>query len=157
MVTKPHRQESWLREKYYDEGLSAIEMAEIAGVDPQSIYYNMDKFDMERDPSTYGDKRRVEYATLYTSKGRGHERWTSKHREGGDRVTDSLFVHQLLAISEGTDPHELFSGGNETQIHHKNGIPWDNRPENIEAVSSSEHARVHDLDSHGRRARYGHE
>jgi len=28
-------------------------------------------------------------------------------------------------------------------VHHNNGIPWDNRPENIEPIPKEEHAKLH--------------
>lgn len=60
----------------------------------------------------------------------------------GERVFDRAYVHQLLAIAEGADPHKVFSDG-EYNVHHDNGIRWDNRPENIEFMTTNEHARHH--------------
>lgn len=59
---------------------------------------------------------------------------------------DSVFIHQLLAISKGYDPNKVFSGG-EYHTHHKNGIPWDNRPSNIELLSRAEHIGNHVVDA----------
>ena len=66
----------------------------------------------------------------------GYETW-------GDKISRSnVRVHQLLAISEGESPEKVFSKG-EYVVHHKNGVPWDNRPENIELLTNSEHSSLH--------------
>ena len=54
----------------------------------------------------------------------------------GSNVTVSH--HRLLAVAEyGFDA----VAGND--IHHKNGVPWDNRPANIEPIDPCEHSRIH--------------
>jgi hypothetical protein len=50
----------------------------------------------------------------------------------------SMRIHQLLAIAEyGIDEVK------NKEIHHKNGIPWDNRPNNIIPVTSKQHRKIH--------------
>ena len=52
------------------------------------------------------------------------------------------YVHQLVAIANGADPSEVFSGGR-FHIHHRNGCKFDNRPGNLEVRRSDEHGRHH--------------
>lgn len=55
---------------------------------------------------------------------------------GGE--TDHLRVHRLIYAAE--------YGVNAVDgkiIHHRNGIPWDNRPGNLEAMSAENHGRHH--------------
>lgn len=54
----------------------------------------------------------------------------------GERV--AIGLHRLLAIAE--FGYEAVKG---KDIHHKNGIKWDNRPGNIEPVTKSEHGKIH--------------
>jgi hypothetical protein len=68
---------------------------------------------------------------------RGYE-YVQSERRG---ETQSTSVHQLLAIAEGGDPHLIYAGTH--HVHHKNHIRWDNRPENIEVMEKSEHAKLH--------------
>jgi hypothetical protein len=59
----------------------------------------------------------------------------------GPAYGDYVAIHHLLAIAEGENPHEVFA--NDTHIHHISGVPWDNRPDNIELLPVSEHAKRH--------------
>jgi len=55
---------------------------------------------------------------------------------GGDNC-DYVPIHRLVAVAEyGVDEVK------EKHIHHKNGVKWDNRPENLEPLSNSEHQRL---------------
>lgn len=75
---------------------------------------------------------------------RGYERLRVLH-EG---IEYSVYVHQLLAILEGEDPHRVF-GPEHFVIHHENEIPWDNRPSNIEPMYHQEHSTKHNSNANG--------
>jgi hypothetical protein len=65
--------------------------------------------------------------------GRYYEDWRVKE----DGKSKQVFHHRLLAVAMvGFDN----VAGNE--IHHENGIPWDNRPSNLTVVTSHEHQRI---------------
>jgi len=77
---------------------------------------------------------RVEYAYYHTTKD-GYCRW-----DATDDI-EYVFVHQLTAIMAGENPHDVFAA--ESVVHHKNKHKYDNRPENLELMSNSEHASHH--------------
>jgi len=80
--------------------------------------------------------RTLPYARFGT-RSDGYEYW--EHRHSGENVR--VYVHQLLAIAEGADPSDLFGGGYD--VHHRNSVPWDNRPSNLSVLPHAEHARRH--------------
>jgi hypothetical protein len=75
---------------------------------------------------------RSEKASFVLEDTSGYPRWNA-----GDK---KVAVHQLLAVSEGADPHKVF-GRNEWNVDHSNGCKLDNRPENLELLHVSEHGR----------------
>mgnify|MGYP000347198467 CR=1 FL=1 len=50
-------------------------------------------------------------------------------------------IHQLIVIAHGQDPNNIFDP--EIVVHHRNTHKYDNRPENLEVMSISEHSRHH--------------
>jgi hypothetical protein len=66
----------------------------------------------------------------------GHVCW--RQSDGARVERKNLPVHRLLAVAEfGADAVA------DKVVHHKNGIPWDNRPDNIELLDRAEHSRHH--------------
>jgi hypothetical protein len=82
---------------------------------------------------------------LFRTNYNGYESWRSNH----DYETEYVKVHRLLAVAEcGVDE---VAG---KHVHHKNGVPWDNRPENIEVLDERDHLQEHyrdrEIDANGR-------
>lgn len=119
---------------YHERDLALREMEEYVGRSPRTIRTWMMKHGIEREDKN--DKGRSPIAPFYHDD-RGYEGWVA----AGFGNRGHLRVHRLLAIAEGADPHQIFSG--DYHVHHKNGIRWDNRPDNIEVMLQSEHARIH--------------
>jgi len=137
MSDKKHHDASWLREQYYEQKQSVPEIAERCDVVAQTIYDAMDRHGIERDATRYGDNSRVAYATYYVDD-QGYPRWQSKGRSGGERVTYNYHIHRLTAIAE--YGIEAVKG---KEVHHRNDLPWDNRPENLKPMSVKEHNEEH--------------
>ena len=127
-----YRNPEWHREMHWDRSLTRKEMAERAGVKESTIINWASRLGV---PTRYGSTGPAKFRTREST---GHETWRSMRHVSDARVA----VHQLLAISEGADPRKIFSNG-QYHVHHRNGIPWDNRPANIEVLSREEHARRH--------------
>jgi hypothetical protein len=125
---QPYDNEERLNRLYWQAGLTQGQIADLHGVSKKDVRESMYKHDIE----TRHGPQKQRYARYSTYN--GYERW-----EEGNKT---VYVHQLLTIADGADPHKVFSNG-EYVIHHKNGVRWDNRPENVEVVTCQEHGRIH--------------
>lgn len=131
-----YQEREWLHREYVEKRRTTYDIAEECGVSDVTIGYWLDKHDIERrDRSESQIQHRAEPPTM-TVDGRGYERFFVTN--GGDRRV--VRVHQLVAIAGGADPHKLFDG---YDVHHKNGIEWDNREDNLEVMKHDEHRRQH--------------
>lgn len=127
------RGEEWkdadrLRELYVDERLSVRQIADRFPVSRETIRRWLDRHSIDRRsvheynlPGVLLDPDGYEYV---------------KVEHDGDQFTTSL--HRLLAVAEFG-----FDAVVGKDIHHKNGIPWDNRPSNIEPIEHAEHVAKH--------------
>lgn len=132
-----HTNREWLAEQYHGKKRTLSDMADECDVNPVTIMNWMDRYDIPRRDDTY--HKRVSPAYFLTDH-EGYERISSK-ANGQARYAK---VHQLVAIANGANPHKLF--GEDYHVHHRNEVPWDNRPKNLEVLSNSEHKRLHSRD-----------
>ena len=133
-----HTDREWLAEQYHGKGRSLSDIADECDVNAVTIMNWMDRHNIPRRDASH--HKRTSPAQ-YTTEENGYERVASKHN--GD--FRQARIHQLVAIANGADPHKVFSGG-KYECHHKNRIPWDNRPENIELLDGIEHDEIHAAD-----------
>ena len=141
MSERIYKDKGWLREKYVEEGLSQEEMAELADCGQRTISRWLIKTGVKekREHPSGADREGgicntpATFGTYTQHEGEGaYEFW-----HGGKGV-GLVRVHRLLAVAEyGLDS---IKG---KDIHHKNGISWDNRPDNIEPLTKSEHMSRH--------------
>ena len=129
---KPWQNEQLLREYYLERKMSMYDIADRFGCSQNTISKYCRDFDIEtRGGDGRPRKKKVSYFTA-TEWENAYEVWNeSIYRE-------QVKVHRLIAVAEhGVDAVA------DKHVHHKNGIPWDNRPDNLEVLSLSDHMSLH--------------
>lgn len=123
---------------YCKKGQSTFEIAEKFGVGQSTVHLWMRRFDIKTRTATY-DK-----PPAFTTDSRGYEYIQHSHK--GEHW--SVPIHKLTLVAEGG-----LDAVRGKVVHHKNGVKWDNRPSNLEAMTRAKHAREHhergDLDTTG--------
>lgn len=109
---------------YWNEKLTQSEIADRFDCQQPTIHRWMEKHDI---PARYTSKK---YGTLTTFSRDGHTYFCVD--------CEMVWMHRLLAVAEyGFD--EVVG----KQVHHENGVPWDNRRENIVPLTDAEHMEEH--------------
>lgn len=141
---QPYHDPEWLRREYWENERSLHNIADECDVTGAAVLKWMRKHDIER--RTVSESMRslhVSRDTEFGEFGGIPGGWVSyKCRRYGTDKHDRVKEHQLVAIAEGADPYKIFSNG-EYQVHHKNGLRWDNRPRNLEVLTGEEHDKLH--------------
>lgn len=150
---KEYTDRDWLEREYIDNKRSMRDIGEECDVSAAVILKWLRRFGIETRREN--DYKRLGPVIFSYEKGELGELpgpyvklRSSITNEDGKREYSSVYVHQLIAIAEGADPYEVFSNG-EHHVHHENGIRWDNRPENIEFLTGSDHIRKHFIERGG--------
>jgi transposase-like protein len=121
--------EERLRKMYCTGGMTLDEMADELGVVKSTVSRWLEEHGIDR--RNPGVRPGSVSLTMHRD---GYPRWKVKIDGESHRVR----VHQLLAVAE-----YGFDAVADNVIHHKNGIPWDNRPDNIDVVSRADHMDKH--------------
>jgi len=127
----PHTDPEWLEDRYHGDGLSLSEMADEAGLGSEvTILRQMQRHNIPR--RDLGEHLKKEGSVTV-------QKQYPRMSIGGEK---SYPLHRLVAVGEfGLDRV------GDSVVHHKNGVIWDNRPENLEVLDSqSEHATIHNRD-----------
>ena len=127
---------SRLLELYEDK--STRDVADAIGVSKPTIvrylrYYDLpvEKSPSDKPPTFVFDKM---------SDRVGHEYARIRPHIDGEHYT--IGIHRLVAIAHGKlDPKDMW--GNDFHVHHKNKHGLDNRPDNLEVMTASDHISMH--------------
>lgn len=125
----PWRDEELLREMYENRGMSLSEIAEELNTGSTTIHRWVRRFGIETNQAS-DDK-----PPLFRTESRGYEVW----RHHTNDTQHKIRHHRLLAVAL----YGFDSLSPTDDVHHKNRIPWDNRPENIEIVDRDQHVEIH--------------
>lgn len=134
--TEVWKDEGLLRSLYLGEGLSAREIGERFGISHKTVLYWLDEYGVERrDKECYIEEKNASNVPYFEhADPGGHERW-----QVGDRGSlRSVSVHRLVVVAE--EGLEAVEG---KVVHHKNHIPWDNRPSNLKLMDREDHSAYH--------------
>lgn len=130
MSETPWRDKETLQRLYFEEGLDQGEIGDRLGCTRRTV---CEWF------SRHGLEGRIGRPTVpwvyYATSVLGYERWQDKLPPSKDKMVK---VHRLAAVA-----WFGFDAVADNHVHHKNGIPWDNREENLEVLTPSEHQKLH--------------
>lgn len=121
--------EEELRRLYWDEGYTLDDLSGHFDCTHAAVLRFMDRYGIER--RSKGSGTAVPYATRNLDE-RGYVEWDI------GRDLPKQYEHRLVAIVE----HGLDAVAGKV-VHHKNEIPWDNRPSNLQLMTNEEHVRHH--------------
>ena len=126
-IMRPWNDDNLLKEMYVEQDMTQEEIADEMGCEQGTISYRLREMGVETNP----DREKSPYYGMT-----GNAYMTVQHKVNGEQK--SILVHRLLAVAE----YGIASVA-DSVVHHKNGVKWDNRTENIVVMDRGEHTRLH--------------
>lgn len=127
-----------LIELYHIRGLSQRQVADELDVSRDTVRYWMKKHRINsRNKSEALRQWFLHQPVPFRTNPEGHEVWHDQTGQHEWDKTAHVLHHRLLAVAMGEDVVGKV-------VHHKNGIPWDNRPSNLEVMDAGEHTSLHE-------------
>lgn len=127
-----------LKKLYLEEEMSQQEIADKYGVHRHTVgmWIRDNGLALSHDKAgkKSGIRRRCKYPQYRTGQ-KGYEKWNATV-DFYEKI--HVGVHRLVAVAEFG-----FDAVCNMEVHHKNHIPWDNRPENLELMTPSDHMKYH--------------
>lgn len=114
-----------LVEMYWEQKMTLKEIAAEVGLSTTTVHRRM----KDHGISTRGPGPWTTHSTYRTSL-EGTEEASGSHR--------TIDIHRLLMVAE-----HGFSSIRGRDVHHETKIPFDNRPDQLQLLSHSEHTRLH--------------
>lgn len=118
--------EDWLRKKYECEEMSIRSIAKELNCSSTTVSKHIDRHGIRKRSNEPPGPEKNGYYSFRTTK-RGYERWGC-----------GVSIHRLAAVAW----FGIEAVVNK-QVHHKNGIEWDNRQSNLQPLSPSDHSKIH--------------
>lgn len=137
---KPWLNKEWLMHQYYTKKLSYAAIARLINVSPSVIDYAFkDKFKLKpRERNLKGSKNISWKGGKTMINGYIH----LHHPEPHPRKSTGAYVPEHVLVVEKSLGRKLEK---DEHVHHRNGIKTDNRIENLQVLSSSDHRRLEHL------------
>ena len=146
-----YKDKQWLKEQYWEKERNTNELAEECGCSNETIRRWLNNHDLgvrSRSEQTRlewigADERKAKQAKATSERNKSIHPSFFTRKNGYEVVAcgtnkKQASMHRLLAVAEyGIDAVEGMC------VHHKNEVKWDNRPENIELMTRSDHMKHH--------------
>lgn len=133
-----HEGEQHLKDLYQEK--SRTEIANDYGVTVKVITSALESIDVEFRSHSEATKKYYEDHGLHDGND-PKDPYLTHHSQGYEEIRhwqQRIYVHRLSAIA-----WFGYDAVKDQHVHHCNNIPWDNREENLEAMSESEHRSHH--------------
>jgi len=137
MSKRPSREQ--LNKLYHDENLSQQEIGDRFDVAQRTVSTWMDDLKIPTRPKHHRISTGKRHASFNPADANGYERWRAWNSDTGNY--DRVYVHRLVGVAK-----HGFDAVSGKHVHHRNHLPFDNRPSNLKLMTNSDHRTLHEAE-----------